>query len=115
MCIRDSVYIPLDQAIPCGLMVNELVSNALKYAYKGTGERGVITLRVEETDGFVEIEVSDKGVGLPKDFDYTKVDSLGIYLVQALTEQLGAEIKVESTKEGRKGTLFLIRFEKQNR
>ena len=111
----DEVYIPLDQAIPCGLMVNELVSNALKYAYKGTGEKGVITLRVEEIDGFVEIEVSDEGVGLPKDFDYTKVDSLGIYLVQALTEQLGAEIKVESTKEGRKGTLFLIRFEKQNR
>ena len=57
----DDVYIPLDQAIPCGLMVNELVSNALKYAYRGTGEKGVITLRVEEIDGFVEIEVSIKG------------------------------------------------------
>ena len=54
-------------------------------------------------------------MGLPNDFDLKKVDSLGIYLVQALTEQLGAEIRIESTKEGRKGTLFLIRFEKQNR
>lgn len=113
--VLDDVYIPLDQAIPCGLIVNELVSNVLKYAYKGSGEKGLMTLRVQEVDGFVEIEVSDEGRGLPVDFDFEKVDSLGIYLVQALTEQLGAEIKIESTKEGRKGTLFLIRFEKQNR
>jgi len=109
----EEVFIPLDQAIPCGLIVNELVSNAMKYAFKGR-EKGALMIRVEEVNHNVEIEVSDNGVGLPNDFSLEKNDSLGIYLVQALIEQLSGTLKVESLKEGRKGSLFLISFESQN-
>jgi two-component sensor histidine kinase len=104
------VLLSLDQAIPCGLITNELVSNALKYAYP-EADRGVITLRFQNvSEEQVELEVSDEGVGLPPEMDFAKNDSLGVYLVQALTEQIDGELVVTSTKEGRKGCSFLVRF-----
>tara|TARA_Y100000589_G_scaffold328484_1_gene372693 strand:- start:824 stop:3811 length:2988 start_codon:yes stop_codon:yes gene_type:complete len=109
----DEVKLPLDQAIPCGLIVNELVSNVLKYAFKGRVE-GDFYLRVQEKRGRVEIEVADNGVGLPKNFEEKKSDSLGIYLIYALIEQLGGEIIIESTNQGREGSSFLISFDIQN-
>jgi PAS domain S-box-containing protein len=109
----EDVYLTLDQAIPSGLIVNELVSNALKYAFKGR-EKGVVLLRVAKKDNMIEIEVRDDGVGLPEDLNLKKNKSLGLYLIQALVEQLEAELVVESTKEGRKGSSFLISFEAQD-
>lgn len=109
----EDVYLTLDQAIPSGLIVNELVSNALKYAFKGR-KRGVVFLRVAKLDGRIEIEVRDDGVGLPDDFSLNKNESLGLYLIQALSEQLEAKLVVESTKDGRKGSSFLISFEAHN-
>ena len=109
----EEVFIPLDQAIPCGLIVNELVSNVMKYAFKGR-ENGSLTVKVEEANNNVEIEVSDNGVGLPDDFSLEKNDTLGIYLIQALIEQLSGTLTVESLKEGRKGSRFSISFESQN-
>ena len=109
----EEVFIPLDKAIPCGLIVNELVSNAMKYAFQGR-KKGVISVRVEEVNNNIEIEVLDNGVGLPDDFSLEKNDSLGIYLVQALVEQLSGTLTVKSLKEGREGSLFLISFESQN-
>lgn len=104
----DQIYLDLDQAIPCGLIINELVSNATKYAFDGM-ERGEITLRIKEVEGRIELEVSDNGIGLPADFDPENSDSLGIYLVHALVEQLDAEIKIEKEPSAR----FLITFDKQ--
>ena len=111
--ILDEVNLPLDQAIPCGLIVNEIVSNVLKYAFVGRKE-GDFVLRVKEVGTRVEIEVADNGVGLPSNFEEKKNDSLGIYLIYALIEQLGGEIIIESTKQGREGSSFLIRFDKPN-
>ena len=109
----DEVNLPLDQAIPCGLIVNELVSNVCKYAFKGR-KKGDFHLRLQQIGRRVEIEVSDNGVGLPEGFEERRGDSLGIYLIYALIEQLGGEMKIESTKQGRKGSSFLISFEPQN-
>jgi two-component sensor histidine kinase len=109
----EDVYLTLDQAIPSGLIVNELVSNALKYAFKGR-KKGVVLLRVAKKDNMIEIEVRDDGVGLPEDLNLKNNKSLGLYLIQALVEQLEAELVVESTKEGRKGSSFLISFEAQD-
>ena len=109
----EDVYLTLDQAIPSGLIVNELVSNSLKYAFKGR-KRGVVFLRVAKLEGRIEIEVRDDGVGLPDDFSLNKNESLGLYLIQALSEQLEAELVVESTMDGRKGSSFLISFEAHN-
>ena len=108
----QDIQAPLDQAIPCGLILNEWVSNAMKYAFEGR-ENGTITvgLRAVEVEGQsdeeeIQIEVRDDGVGLPEGFDWSGKDSLGLYLVQALSEQLDAELLAES--DG--GTRFLVSF-----
>lgn len=108
----EDLEAPLDQAIPCGLILNEWVSNAMKYAFEGR-ENGTIMVKlsahdVPEDEGSedIYIEVKDDGIGLPPDFDWNTRDSLGLYLVQALSEQLDAELKAESDE----GTRFLIRF-----
>lgn len=106
----DEIYLGLDQAIPCGLIINELVSNALKYAYQGK-DKGKLVIALSEREGTVEMRIEDNGVGLPDDFKYENSESLGIYLVYALVEQLDAEIKVDSKRN--RGTRFLITFEKQ--
>ncbi len=113
-CTLDDVQISLKQAIPCGLIVNELVSNSLKYAFPNKN-KGTIQLRVEKKGDDIEIEVSDNGVGLPADFDFETNESLGVYLVQALTEQLDGTLVVdnnhsENTLEKRLGASFLVRF-----
>ncbi len=110
--LLEDVFLTLDQAIPSGLIVNELVSNALKYAFKGKKE-GTIVLRVAKVSDKIEIELSDNGAGLPENFELNKGDSLGMYLIQALVEQLNAELVVKSTEQGMEGSSFLIRFEAQ--
>ena len=110
--LLEDVFLTLDQAIPIGLIVNELVSNALKYAFKGKKE-GIIVLRVAKVSDKIEIELSDNGAGLPENFELNKGDSLGMYLIQALVEQLNAELVVKSTEQGMEGSSFLIRFEAQ--
>jgi len=108
--VFDEIFISLDQAIPCGLITNELVTNALKYAFPDR-ECGTITVRFAHVEGgAVELEVADDGVGLPAGMDFAKNDSLGVYLVQALTEQIDGELVVTSTDQGRKGCSFLVRF-----
>lgn len=110
----DDIHINLKQAIPCGLIVNELVSNSLKYAFLDRAH-GKLTLRVEQKGEEIEIEVSDDGVGLPEGFSFESNDSLGVYLVQALTEQIDGVLIVNnnSTTSALKtgtGTSFLVRF-----
>jgi len=98
----------LDQAIPCGLIINELVSNALKYAFKGR-KKGRLSIYLHEEDNEVVIAIKDDGVGLPKDFAFEKNNSLGIQLVYALIDQLDATVKVNQAE----GTEFLIRFHRK--
>ena len=108
----EDIQAPLDQAIPCGLIMNEWVSNAMKYAFMGR-EKGTITVALRcmlsedhPDEEEIQIEVRDDGVGLPDGFDWGGRDSLGLYLVQALSEQLDAELSAES--DG--GTRFLVKF-----
>lgn len=110
----DDVHINLKQAIPCGLIVNELVSNCLKYAFKGMSS-GKIFLRVKRVNENLEIEVADNGVGLPDDFDFETNESLGVYLVQALTDQLDGRLTVDNKHsdnalEWSTGASFLVSF-----
>ena len=104
----ENVVFEIETAIPCGLIVSELVSNALKYAFPGgcSGELHV-TLRPDvETERFL-LTVSDTGVGLPTAFDLDRGDTLGLQLVRDLTEQLHGTIR----HEGGTGTSFTIAFE----
>jgi PAS domain S-box-containing protein len=105
----DDTYLSLDQAIPCGLIANELISNSLKYAFN-KGQQGEIFVSAKQKESKVTLIISDNGKGLPKGFDYENSDSLGLQLVYTLKDQLDASIEV-STK---KGTKYLITFDKQS-
>lgn len=102
----DDVFLSIDQAIPCGLIINELVSNALKYAFKNR-EEGNILLKVKKKGNRIELILSDDGIGLPPKVDLELSDTLGFQLVHALVDQLDANIIVDREK----GTKYLITFE----
>ena len=102
----DDIFLDIDTAMPCGLIVNELVSNSLKYAF--TEElRGEIRIDFHsDTDNHLTLTVSDNGVGFPQDLDFRKTKSLGLRLVVMLTEQLDGTIKLDRSD----GTKFEITF-----
>ncbi len=90
----DEVWLGLDTAIPCGLIINELVSNALKHAFPN-GRTGEVHIHFGVRDAHhLILAVSDTGVGLPKDLDCQNTDSLGLQLVNALTHQIEGTIKI---------------------
>lgn len=92
----SSVQVDIDQAIPCGLIVNELLANSLRHAFRD-GHGGHVTLHLEqETDGWVRMRVSDTGVGLAADFEARRSRSLGLQLVSDLARQLGGRLEVGS-------------------
>jgi len=100
------VYLDINTAIPCGLLVNELVSNSLKHAFP-IRNRGEIKLALQRKNNEKYLmSVSDDGVGLPKDLDFRKTDSLGLQLVNMLVQQLGGEIQLIQ----KNGTHFKITF-----
>jgi len=105
----DDIYLNLDTSIPCGLIINEIVSNSLKYAFEGM-ESGTISISFSKlSDGRLKLIVSDNGIGLPNDFDIENADSLGLQLVTTLITQIGGELEL-STEEG---TVFKIVFKEQ--
>jgi PAS domain S-box-containing protein len=96
----------LDRAIPCGLLLNELVSNALKHAFPG-GRGGWVRVALHTgPNAEYTLSVGDNGVGLPQDLDVLATSSLGLQLVHTLTRQLGGRLNVERTG----GTTFQITF-----
>lgn len=102
----QNICLPIDQAIPCALIVNELVSNSFKYAFPDhkTGEINV-SLSADSHGGYV-LRVSDNGVGMPSGVDYRKTTSLGMQLVTTFASQLRGTIVLEN----KPGTAFIIRF-----
>jgi two-component sensor histidine kinase len=106
----DDIPLSVDQAIPCGLIVNELITNALKYAFPGSYEgRGEIVIELHRKgDRSIELVVRDNGVGIPADIDLRNNGSLGLSLVFLLAEsQLGGSVRVEREE----GTCFRIVFD----
>jgi two-component sensor histidine kinase len=88
------VTVNLDQATPCGLIVNELISNALKHGFI-QGRSGTVTIRLAQDEGgHVRLSVSDDGVGLPVDFEYRQAGSLGLQLISDLVQQMGAVLTI---------------------
>lgn len=82
-------------AVPYGLMLNELVSNALKHAFPA-GRSGTVLVRLDASGEM--LEVSDDGIGLPTGLDAAQTASLGLRLVHLLAEQIGAQVRVESKR-----------------
>lgn len=101
----DRVGLDMDTAMPCGLLVNEIVSNSYKYAFPGN-MKGFIILNLSKDSGSVSLKIHDSGIGMPADFKIEESESLGMQLIQALTSQLDGELKVTSDN----GTTFEITF-----
>jgi PAS domain S-box-containing protein len=102
----DEVWLSAEKAVPCGLILNELVANCVKHAFPD-GRSGTVrvTLRAE-ADAQVVLSVGDSGVGFPPGIDFRHTDSLGLQLVGLLTEQLGGTLTLDRSE----GTRFTIRF-----
>ncbi len=89
----DNILLGVDTAIPCGVIVNELVANSLKHAFPG-GRSGEIAISFRKVDGQYTMIFKDDGVGLPEDLDISHPSSLGLTIVKALTGQLGGTISL---------------------
>lgn len=107
----DNVPIGIDSAIPCGLIINELVTNSLKYAFPD-GRKGEINIRLGVVgENEFELKISDNGIGIPEGIDFEKTDTLGLHLVKILSEnQLHGEISLAR----KNGTEFKINVKEQN-
>jgi two-component sensor histidine kinase len=98
-------FIELDKAIPCGIIINELLSNAFKYAFENKS-KGIINISFTELSGRYHLMVSDNGVGFTNANNIKHIDTLGLQLVSTLIDQLGGTLKTET----KKGTTFNISF-----
>ena len=121
--LEENVFFDMDIAVPLGIIINELVSNSLKYAFPGK-DKGIIQVKLcreesgECTNNIIESEkvgykdtkfiltVSDNGVGIPESFNFESSESLGLQLVAILVDQLNGELELNSNN----GTEFTIRF-----
>ncbi|WP_420738210.1 sensor histidine kinase [Bradyrhizobium japonicum] len=104
-CHADSMLVSADHAIPLGLLINELVTNAVKYAYPEDG--GEIKVSAREVEGHLRVEISDEGTGLPEGFDLEKPSaSLGFKVIAGMVRQLQGRLTIVS--DHLKGAHFLL-------
>lgn len=101
----ESIEFNIETAIPCGLIINELVSNSLKHAFPKERE-GEISITLQSKSDQYELIVMDNGIGLPKDFELKNTDSLGLQLVNSLINQLDGDMEIDKSQ----GTKFIITF-----
>jgi two-component sensor histidine kinase len=108
-----SVQVGMDQAINCGLLVNELISNSLKHGFANECQ-GVVSVELQPDESGDKwcLKVSDTGVGLPPDFEERRKTSLGLRLVKDLSEQMGGTLTV--TSEPGAGVQFKVVFSIKN-
>jgi PAS domain S-box-containing protein len=100
------VALEIDEAIPCGLIVNELVSNSLKYAFPEDCQGDLVVRLYIVDDGRITLTVEDNGVGFPPGLDFRETETLGLQLVNMLVKQLKGEIELDKGA----GTLFRLKF-----
>lgn len=107
-----NIMLPIDKAIPCGLIVNELVSNIFKHAFPDKRSGRVEISMQEAENSAIILTVKDNGIGLPKDMDIHSGKTFGMYIIHSLAErQLGGSIEMSNTH----GTSFIIRFSREDR
>ncbi len=112
----DTVHLQVEQAIPCGLILNELLSNALKYAFPDlSGENPqkdcTVTIEMKREDRSIVLRIADNGIGLPEGASFESEVTLGLKLVSLLSEQLEGSVSVDgSGSAGSTGAVITIAF-----
>jgi two-component sensor histidine kinase len=104
------INLNVNQAVPCGLIINELVTNAIKHAYPDA-ESGLVEISICQKERNIFLAVRDGGIGLSDDFSLENTDSLGFTLIRILSEQLNANVTIDSQN----GTTLSVVFEKENK
>jgi two-component sensor histidine kinase len=99
----------LDSAVPCGLILNELISNCLKHAFP-LGHSGTVHVGFHAAGDQLCLVVRDDGIGMPADVDLERTNSLGWRLIRALVQQLGGFVQCHTAG----GTVVELRFARQN-
>ncbi|MBI5725825.1 MAG: PAS domain S-box protein [Planctomycetes bacterium] len=102
----DNLDLDLDSAMPCGLIINELLSNALKHAFPASRPGEIRVAMNREKDGSLVLSISDNGRGIPADINTSKTTTLGLRLINILTYQLGGQLEIKREN----GTEFILRF-----
>lgn len=105
----ENIYLNLDTSIPCGLIINEVVSNSLKYAFEGREKGKIKIVFCKSSDDKMKLIIADDGIGLAEDFDIENAESLGLQLVTTLVTQVSGELEIDVTN----GTSFGIEFKEQ--
>jgi len=105
----NNVFLTLDQAISCGLIINELASNTLKHGFPTSSEGDELYIGLTDDKGSLTIEVKDNGIGFPKELNFRNTETLGLQLVMTLVEQISGTIKLDITT----GTQFLVKFKRK--
>lgn len=103
--VPDIVF-SIETSIPLGLIINEIISNSLKYAFKKMDDAEIIINLEPIDENEYRLDISDNGIGFPENIDYKNTSSLGMQLVNTLTQQLEGDIRL--IKDG--GTHFRIIF-----
>lgn len=101
----EDIFLDINTAIPLGLIVNELITNSLKHAFP-EGMNGEINVDFHPKDDHYEFTVKDNGIGFPNDLDFKNTESLGLQIINNLTDQIDGEIKLNRNH----GTEFKITF-----
>ncbi len=104
----QKISLDIDSAVPCGLIINELVNNSIKHAFPGKRTGSIFVSFSRDADRKHRLVIEDDGIGLPAGFDLLKADTLGMQLVTALTDQLEGTVRNEPAK----GSRFVIEFVK---
>ncbi len=102
----DRVDVNPENALRCGLILNELLINIYKHAFTEMDEKGEIKIELMEEGELVKLKVTDNGVGLPDDFSFGKGDSIGMWIVEELLDKLDGSVEVDTQK----GTRFTVEF-----
>lgn len=103
----EPISLDVSRAIPCGLILNELITNAYKHAFTDA-EEAVIAISLNQNNSRITLEVKDNGKGLPVDFEIDQSTSLGTTLIQTLVQQLNGKLKVSSENGARFGISFPV-------
>ncbi|UTB33583.1 MAG: PAS domain S-box protein [Methanobacterium sp. ERen5] len=102
----DDIHLNIDTAVPCGLIINELVTNSIKHGFPN-GMPGIIRVKLSESNGEYILSVKDNGVGFPETIDFRNTDTLGLQLITNLVLQLDGTVEVVLDQ----GTEFKINFQ----
>jgi len=107
----DNVALDIETAVPCGLIINELISNSLKHAFKGKEGKGTICVKFNLIGCRYVLEISDDGIGLPVGFSLESSNSMGMEIVSILTQQLDGRLRFDSVD----GASFEISFPRKEK